>query len=263
MFRAMIEPGIRCLLAPNPSAMTFRGTNTYILGRGEVAVLDPGPNDPVHLQAILDATKGETITHILMSHDHHDHSALVPGLKAATGAPLLAYHAPASALVPDVALQDGERIGGETWSVEVIHTPGHTDDHLCFGIGDLCLTGDHVMGWASSAIIPPRGDLKAYIASLDKLAARPWRRFLSSHGDPIDAPAQRLEALKTSRQMREASILSLLERAPMTLDDLVAQLYRRLSPGLAPAARLNVQAHIIALSTDGKVVQQDDRFRRV
>ncbi|WP_164876060.1 MBL fold metallo-hydrolase [Falsirhodobacter deserti] len=251
---------IRCLLAPNPSAMTFRGTNTYIIGEGEVAVLDPGPDDPAHLAAILEATKGERITHILLSHDHKDHSMLVPGLKAATGAPLCGYDSPSSAIRPDIALQDGQILESTSWQLEAIHTPGHSDDHLCFAAGNICLTADHVMGWASTAIIPPRGRLRDYMESLAKLETRPWQRFLSGHGDPIEDPAKRLATLRAHRQAREASILRLLSQGPSTLDGIVNSLYARIAPGLRPAARHNVNAHVIALCETGQVQMQDDRL---
>lgn len=259
MIRRMIEPGLRCIRADNPSPMTFRGTNTYIIGTGEVAVLDPGPDDDPHLDAILRATRGETITHILLSHDHRDHSALVPRLRAATGAPV---HAFATTTVPfDVPVRDGDILSGPTWQVEAIHTPGHTDDHLCFGIGDICLTADHIMGWASTAIILPRGDLKAYMASLDKLDARPWRRFLSAHGDPMEDPARRIATLRQHRAARDASILRLLAEGGMDAETIVARIYARIAPGLLAAARHNVMAHLAALQGDGRVTYGDDIWR--
>lgn len=262
MIAAMIEPGLRCLLAPNASPMTFRGTNTYIIGTGEVAVLDPGPDDPDHLAAILHATKGERITHILLSHDHHDHSALIPRLRDATGAPVHAYRTDASQVVPDVQVNDGDILQGDTWRVETIHTPGHTDDHLCFGMGDVCLTADHIMGWASTAIITPRGNLCEYMASLDKLAVRPWRRFLSAHGDPMEDPARRIDTLRAHRRSRNASILRALADGPMAVDDIVQRLYASLAPGLQRAARHNVVAHLHALRDTGKVQQEaEERFR--
>ena len=241
--------------------MTFRGTNTYIIGTGEVAVLDPGPNDADHLAAILNATKGERITHILLSHDHHDHASLIPRLRDATGAPLYAHKIPASQVEPDIHVADGQILQGETWQAEAIHTPGHTDDHLCFGVGDVCLTADHVMGWASTAIITPRGNLHDYMASLDKLAARPWRRFLSGHGDPMDDPARRVETLRAHRRSRNASILRVLAEGPMRVDDIVTRLYATLAPGLQRAARHNVVAHLEALGDTGAVRQTDDLFR--
>lgn len=253
-----IDPGIRCLLAPNPSPMTFRGTNTYILGQGDVAVLDPGPDDPAHLAAILAATTGERITHILVSHDHHDHVSLVPALQRATGAPTFGHGSPASGFVPDVLLADGAVLEGPDWRIEAIHTPGHSDDHLCFGFGDVCLTADHVMGWASTAIIPPRGCLLDYMRSLSKLEARPWRRFLSAHGDPMDDPARRITTLRDHRRAREASILAHLSDRPQTLDELVDAIYRKLAPGLMRAARHNVHAHLIALNTTGRLTREGE-----
>lgn len=254
------EPGLRCLLAPNPSPMTGQGTNTYILGTNEVAVLDPGPDDPRHLQAILDATRGERITRILLSHDHHDHSDLAPALRAETGAPVLACHVAGSRVVPDIALTDGMDIAGPDWRVTALHTPGHTDDHMCFAMGGVCLTGDHVMGWASSAIIPPRGDLDDYLASLAKLARMPWRRFLSAHGDPIEDPAARLKGLATNRATREASILRLLEDGPLSEDEITGRLYRRLPDGLQRAARMNVIAHVASLCKRGIAARREERI---
>jgi len=263
MIAAMIEPGLRCLLAPNPSPMTYLGTNTYIIGTGEVAVLDPGPDDPAHLAAILQATNGERITHILLSHDHHDHSALIPRLRNATGAPVLAHRTGASQVVPDIQVNDGDVLQGGTWRLEAIHTPGHTDDHLCFGMGDICLTADHVMGWASTAIITPRGNLRDYMASLDKLAARPWRRFLSAHGDPMEDPARRIATLRAHRRSRNASILRTLADGPMAVDDIVQRLYATLAPGLQRAARHNVVAHLNALCDTGDVRQETAELFRL
>lgn len=260
MIAHMIEPGLRCLLAPNPSPMTYRGTNTYIIGTGEVAILDPGPDDPDHLAAILQATKGERITHILLSHDHNDHAALIPRLRDTTGAAVHAHKTPASLVEPDIHVPDGQILGGETWRLEAIHTPGHTDDHLCFAMGDVCLTADHIMGWASTAIITPRGNLRDYMASLDKLAVRSWRRFLSAHGDPMDDPARRIDTLRAHRRSRNASILRALADGPMGVDDIVQRLYATLAPGLQRAARHNVVAHLQALNDAEQVHEANGLF---
>ncbi|QUS35553.1 MBL fold metallo-hydrolase [Falsirhodobacter algicola] len=248
-----LEPAIRCILAPNPSAMTFRGTNTYIIGHERLTILDPGPDDDRHLAAILAAVGTARVERIVLTHDHKDHIALVPRLRQAVNAPTFAFTTPASLFAPDHVLRDGDRLAGDGWELEAIHTPGHTDDHLCFAMGDLCLTGDHIMGWASSAIISPRGRLDQYLASLDLLAARPWRRFLSSHGDPMENPAQRIAQLKRQRLVREQSILALLHERPRDIDDLVSGIYPRQRPDLRPAARRNIEAHLIALQDTGRI----------
>ncbi|WP_052362577.1 MBL fold metallo-hydrolase [Falsirhodobacter sp. alg1] len=252
------EPGIRCILAPNPSSMTYLGTNTYIIGTGDVAVLDPGPDNPQHLAAILDAlAPAERISHIILSHDHKDHLELAPRLAKATGAPIYGYASHLATYCPDISLSDGARLRGSTWELEAIHTPGHSDDHLCFAMNDICLTADHIMGWASSAIIPPRGRIADYLTSLDKLACRPWRRFLSAHGHPIETPSRRIATLRSHRLAREASIMRQLETCGQTLHDLTDALYRTLPPGLIRAATANVAAHLAHLREQGKI-QEDN-----
>ncbi|PTX46419.1 hydroxyacylglutathione hydrolase [Gemmobacter caeni] len=263
------EAGVRMVLAPNPSPMTHWGTNTYIIGEGAVAVIDPGPALPEHLTAILAAlAPGERVSHILVTHPHLDHSPLARPLAEATGAPVLGFGPAGTGLsprmagitglgggegidtgfTPDVQLADGDFIPGGDWQLEVLHTPGHMAGHLAFALDGLLFTGDHVMGWAPSLVSPPEGDMTDYMASLDRLAARPWRRFLSAHGLPVETPAARLSELTTHRRARETAILEALTQGPAGLDALTARVYSDVSPALQPAARRNLLAHLIDLS---------------
>ncbi len=261
---------IRRVLAPNPSPMTHTGTNTWIVGHGSVAVIDPGPALPAHLSAILASlAPGETVSHILVTHAHADHSGLAPALQAATGAPVLAYGAATAgrsarmALIegpvgggegldhgfaPDTLLADGDEVRGTGWHLTALHTPGHIGGHLCLALGQQLFTGDHVMGWAPSLVSPPDGDMAAYMAALQRLASRDWARFLPGHGDPVDTPAARLATLIAHRQGREAQILQALSTGPLTLPALVARVYADTAPALHPAAARNALAHLIDLA---------------
>ncbi|WP_421907560.1 MBL fold metallo-hydrolase [Mameliella sp.] len=272
-----LSPGLRRVVAPNPSPMTFRGTNTYLLGTGGIAVIDPGPEDPAHLQALLDAlSPGQEITHILVTHAHLDHSPLARELSRRTGAPVLGF-GPAeagrsavmqklaaeglvgggegvdTAFVPDIALSDGDRIAGDGWTVEALHTPGHMANHLSFAWGDILFSGDLVMGWATSLVSPPDGDLTAFMSSLERLQERPWSLFHAGHGAPVPAPAERLAALLTHRRGRESAILSALAHAPATARDLSERIYTDVPPALLPAASRNVLAHLIDLTSKSRV----------
>lgn len=275
-----IEPGLRRLLAPNPSPMTFRGTNTYLLGAREIAVIDPGPQSKVHLEAILGAlTPGQEITHILVTHAHIDHSPLARPLAEKTGAPVLAFgdayagrstvmqelaqHGLAgggegidASFVPDRTLADGEIVQGGDWSLEVIHTPGHFGNHISFAFGDACFCGDHVMGWASSLVSPPDGDLTDFMASCRRLAARNWRVFHAGHGAPIENPAERLAWLMAHRDMREAEILAALETGPARAYDLASRIYTETPTSLMGAATRNVFAHLVDLTGKNLVKSQ-------
>lgn len=265
------EPGLRCVLAPNPSPMTFHGTNSYILGRGAVAVIDPGPNDPSHLEAILGSLEpGERVSHILVTHSHLDHSPLSRALSKITGAPILGFgtHEDGRSevmarlaesgeigggegidhdFVPDRRLADGERVEGDGWNVEAIWTPGHISNHLCFAWNDALFTGDHVMGWASSLISPPDGDLTAFMDSCARLSQRKDRIYYPGHGAPVNLPSDRLEWLISHRRQREAQILEQLSRRPCSLSALTAAIYADTPRLLLPAAERNVMAHIIDL----------------
>lgn len=264
-------PRLRTLLAPNPSPLTFRGTNTYIIGSGRVAVVDPGPEDDRHLAAILAALEpGEIVDLILITHPHRDHSALAPRLAAQTAAPVLAFgraddgRSPRmsalaaqgltaggdgldSSFAPDRSLADGERISGPDWEVTCLHTPGHLGTHLCFCLGEVLLSGDHVMGWSTSIVSPPEGDMADYMNSLARLNRPDWQQFLPGHGDPITQPQQRVQELMTHRRAREAQILDALAKAPQTAAQLAQSLYPDLAPNLQPAAKRNVLAHLIDL----------------
>src|SRR5579885_2031953 len=202
-------PGLRRVLANNPGPFTFKGTMSYILGRGRVAIIDPGPNDPAHIQALLDAVRGETVTHIFVTHTHRDHSPAAPAVKSATGATVYAEgphraarplhigeHNPLDSsgdrdFRPDVQLKDGEVVEGDGWAIEGVATPGHTANHMSYALngGDILFAGDHVMDWATSIVAPPDGAMSAYMKSLDKLAARGEQVYLPGHGPAIkDAP---------------------------------------------------------------------------
>lgn len=269
-----LPPGLRLVRAPNPSPMTERGTNTWILGEGEVLVIDPGPAIESHLHAILAAlSPGEHIARIVVTHRHADHAALAPALARASGAAVLGFHRgtaaqPASGLAggegidrgfrPDLVLGDGDVIvaGGE--EVTVLHTPGHLDDHVCLVWRDAAFSGDHVMGWASSIVSPPDGDMGAYMTSLDRLAAAAARRLFPGHGDPIaDGPA-RIAELRRHRLAREAAILQALAGGPCGVDDIARGVYAGTPAELLPAARRNIIAHLLDLERKGRVVAADD-----
>lgn len=273
-----LEPGVRRLVAPNPSALTHRGTCSYVLGRGEVAVLDPGPADPGHLRALLDhLAPGERVAAILVSHAHLDHSEAARPLADLTGAPVFAFgdaaagrSAPMRALAeaglagggegvdagfrPDETLSDGETLAMGDWSVTALHTPGHFGNHLCFAMGDVVFTADVVMGWSTTLISPPDGDLQAYFAALDRLAGQGARVFYPGHGDPVPDPAARLAALAAHRQARTAQILAALDAGPATLPTLTARVYAETPAALHRAASRNLFAHLVALVAQGRVV---------
>lgn len=271
-------PGaLRQVLAPNPSPMTGPGTTTFLLGRGEVLAIDPGPDLPGHLAAILAALgPQERLTTILVTHPHLDHSALAPRLAAATGAEVLGF-GPAgagrsatmaalaaaglpggsegvdTAFRPHRRLTGGERLDLAGAPLEVIHTPGHMAEHLCLAWGDVLFTGDHVMGWAPSLVSPPDGDMADYLASLDRLAARRWRLMLPAHGAAISDPAARLAELSAHRRQRAGQILAALAAGPAPLEALTARVYRDTDPRLLPAAARNTLAHLIDLIAAGRV----------
>lgn len=268
----MTDPRLTLLRAPNPSPMTAEGTNTWLLAEGDaVVVIDPGPALDVHLRAILAALQGRALAAILVTHAHLDHSALAPGLAAATGAPVLAF-GPAGAgqsplmarlagqgltgggegidrdFHPDRRLQDGEVLQAGPLQIEALHTPGHLSNHLCFACDGLLFSGDLAMGWASSLVSPPDGDMGAYMASLRRLAGRRWRVMLPGHGAPVADPAARLAELIAHREAREAAVMEALARGPADAEALTAAIYRDTPAALLPAARRNVLAHLLDLA---------------
>ncbi|MHA6261714.1 MBL fold metallo-hydrolase [Arenibacterium sp. CAU 1754] len=272
-----LAPGLRRILAPNPSPMTYRGTNTYVLGTTALAVIDPGPEDTSHLEAILAAVQpGQQISHIIVTHSHIDHSPLAAPLSARCGAPIIAFgDAQAgrstvmeeisrngmtgggegidTAFRPDRTVRDGETIAGEGWDLEVIHTPGHLGNHIALAWNDVCFTADHVMGWASSLVSPPDGDLTDFMASCRRLRARDWRVFHPGHGAPVTDPAGRLDWLISHRLSREAAILEQLAAGPATARTLAGRIYTETPPALLPAAERNVFAHLVDLSGKSRV----------
>lgn len=266
-----LAPGLRRIVAPNPSPMTYRGTNTYLVGERELAVIDPGPVHPEHLEAILAAlTPGQTISHIIVTHTHLDHSPLARPLAEATGAPVLAFGDAKAGrskvmedlaqgglagggegidtrFVPDQVVADGDHINGDGWELEVIHTPGHIGNHIALGWSDICFTADHVMGWASSLVSPPDGDLTDFMASCARLQARDWSVFHPGHGAPVMDPAARLQWLIDHRRSREAAILTTLSDGPTTARALAERIYTETPPALLGAAERNVFAHLVDL----------------
>lgn len=264
---------VRHIRAGNASPMTGTGTNSYILGQGKVTLIDPGPKDSNHLAALLAALDpGETVEAILVTHAHLDHSALATALAEATGAPVLAFGGATAgrsalmktlvetgltgggegvdtAFAPNHCLQDGEAIRIGSLSIEALHTPGHMGGHLCFACDGVLFSGDHAMGWASSLISPPDGDMGAYMASLARLAEHKWHHMLPGHGEAVQDAAQRLSDLATHRLTREAEVMAALRHAPGTAAALAARIYTDTPAALLPAATRNVLAHLIDLTT--------------
>ncbi len=275
------EPPIRQLLAPNPSPLTGKGTNTWIIGATDLVVIDPGPDDPKHLAAILDAVgPDQRIGQIVVTHAHLDHSALAPRLAAATGAPVHAFGGAKAgrsprmarlaaslasqgegldlAFAPDSLLANGDALHGPDWSLDVLHTPGHLGGHVCLALGNILFSGDHVMGWSTTIVSPPDGDMADYMASLDRLAAGHWHRLLPGHGDTVADPAARLADLAAHRRQREAQILRALEQGAAAVPELTRRVYRDTPDHLLPAAERNVLAHLIDLEARNLVMASPD-----
>jgi len=272
-----LEPGLRRILADNPSPMTYRGTNTYVLGTKSLAVIDPGPALPAHLEAILSSVEpGQSITHIVVTHSHIDHSPLAAELSQRTGAPIYAFGGATAGrskvmtelakaglagggegidvdFQPDIIVADGDMIDGDGWTLEAIHTPGHLGNHIALAWNDACFTADHVMGWASSLVSPPDGDLSDFMASCHRLRARDWRVFHPGHGAPINDPAARLDWLIAHRQSREASVLERLAQGPANAATLAQAIYTTTPASLLAAAERNIFAHLVDLVGKSKV----------
>lgn len=266
-----VSPLIRRVVAPNSGPFSFYGTGTYILGSGTVAVVDPGPLIDSHLEAIKAAVAGEAVSHILITHTHIDHSPLAAPLKAWCGAPTYGYGPHGSGkieqgveveeggdreFVPDVVLRDGDVVEGDGWSVEALHTPGHTSNHLCFQLREeqALLSGDHVMGWSTTIVSPPDGDMKDYMASLYRLAERDDAIYWPTHGAPIERPKDYVRALIAHREAREAGILDCLADGMTRIDEMVPQLYAGYVPTeMYPAAARSVLAHLVWLVEKGTV----------
>lgn len=268
---------IRRVVAPNENAFSFKGTGTYIVGQGNVAVIDPGPLIDAHVRAILDAVKGERVTHILVTHTHNDHSPAAAPLKTATGAPTFAYGPHGSGhgddgpkieeggdmdFRPDEILRDGDLISEPGWTFEAVHTPGHTSNHMCFNLKDekAFFPGDHVMGWSTTVIGPPDGDMAAYFASLDKLLSRDDARYYPTHGDPIERPQDFVRLLIDHRRAREAQILAAIRHGLHTIPDMVAVIYAQVDTRLHAAAGQSVKAHLNKLIQDGAVRRDGDHY---
>jgi glyoxylase-like metal-dependent hydrolase (beta-lactamase superfamily II) len=269
------SPLIRRVIANNPGPFTFLGTGTYIVGRGEVAVIDPGPDDPEHLAAILAATEGERITHIAITHHHSDHSPLAGPLKAATGAVIygcaVASHEEDDggvkmeaghdfAFKPDVSLCGGGAIAGPGWTLEAIPTPGHTSNHLCFALPEenACFTGDHIMGWSTTVITPPDGDMTDYIESLKRIRARGFATLWPTHGPPVREVTPFIDAYIEHRQERIDQVLKALQAGPAKIGELVPRLYADVDARLHPAAARSMLAAMIHLVREGKLATEGE-----
>ncbi|MGH6705220.1 MAG: MBL fold metallo-hydrolase [Sphingomicrobium sp.] len=266
-YAEQLEPGVARLLARNPSPFTYFGTQTYLVGEEELVVIDPGPDLPEHVDAILAALDGRNLAAIACTHTHRDHSPASRPLKAATGAPIIGCaplvlesigpRADASfdkQYAPDQILADGEAIefdGGKR--LIAVATPGHTSNHLCLVYGDALFTGDHVMGWSTTVVVPPDGDMAAYMQSLDKLRQRKDRIYYPAHGPAVTKPNQLVRGMIGHRLQRERQILKLLEQQSRDIPDIVASAYPGLDQRLVPAAGGSVLAHLVDLERRGLV----------
>ncbi|MES2987202.1 MAG: MBL fold metallo-hydrolase [Pseudomonadota bacterium] len=271
-----IDPLVTRVLAPNPSPFTYTGTQTYLVGTTELAVIDPGPDEAPHLEALIAAIAGRKVIAILCTHTHRDHSPAAAPLKALTGAPIIGC-APLSlddagpradaafdtSYAPDRVLADGESVNGPDWTLTAVATPGHTSNHLCFSLPEsgALFTGDHVMGWSTTVVSPPDGDMAEFMASLDKLMHREDRVYFPAHGEPVEKPHRFVRGLIGHRKQREGQILRLLKDEPRAVPALVERMYAGLDPRLFGAAGRSVLAHLIDLRTRGVVAEDGDAWR--
>lgn len=271
-----LSPLVRRVVVNNPGPYTFKGTSTFIVGRGHVAVIDPGPDDDAHFAALLATLRGETVTHILVTHSHADHSPLARRLKQATGASTYAHggvgapHAAGLRLDasidhdfrPDTTLADGDTVSGPGWTLEALFTPGHMSNHMCFALREeqALFAGDHVMAWATSVIAPPDGDMGQYFASLRKLLDREERVYHPGHGPSKSDPLPLVRGYLAHRRMREEAIRARVEQGQRTVAAIVAAIYADVDPKLHGAAALSTRAHLDHLVAQGKLRVSDDVY---
>jgi glyoxylase-like metal-dependent hydrolase (beta-lactamase superfamily II) len=265
-----VTPLIRRVICNNPGPFTFKGTGTYIIGRGDgLAVIDPGPDDADHLRAILGAVAGETVSHILITHHHLDHSPLARPLAHETGATIYgcAVKAPvvedtvrteagSDSFTPDISVCGGATIAGPGWTFEAIPTPGHTSNHICYALAEehACFTGDHIMGWSTTVVTPPDGNMGDYLASLDTIKRRSFKTLWPTHGPPITEPGPFIDAYRAHRMGRERQILAQLAAGETRIVAMVPKMYIGVDARLYPAAGRSVWAHLIELVKEGRVV---------
>ena len=268
-----LRPGIARLLAPNPSAFTYTGTQTYIVGERKVAVIDPGPDLPEHVAAIERAVAGCEVAAIVCTHTHRDHSPGSRPLAAALGAPIIGCAALSfdssgpradaafdADYLPDRALVDGEELDLDGRTLTAVATPGHTSNHLCLAFGDALFTGDHVMGWSTTVVFPPDGDMGDYIRSLEKLRAREDTIYYPAHGAPVTKPQPYVRSLIGHRLQRERQILNLVEGEARTIPEIVERAYPSLDPRLVDAAGGSVHAHLLDLERREMVLRLEDAW---
>ncbi len=269
-------PGVARIVAENPGPFTFKGTNTYLVGTKSLAVIDPGPDDEKHCQAILAAAGGRSITHILITHTHRDHVDGLKRLQAATGAKSCGNRRSDASrgsiasspsgrdfvdldFAPDIDMGDGDRVEGEDFTLTALHTPGHAPDHLCFALEEsgMVFSGDHLMAWNTSVIAPPEGRMSDYMASLEKLMAREDRVLLPGHGGRIEEPARTAKAYLIHRRWREQAVLDAVRAGHETIRKIVPVVYRGIDARLVMAAALSVQAHVEHLIERGLLTCQE------
>ena len=268
-----LEPGIARVLAHNPSAFTYTGTQSYLIGDREVAVIDPGPDLPEHIEALESAIGGRRVVAIMCTHTHRDHSPAAKPLADANGAPIIGCAPLALETVgpradasfdgdysPDLVLEDADSVTVDGRQIVAVTTPGHTSNHLCYAYEGALFTGDHVMGWSTTVVVPPDGDMAEYMRSLDKLRQRDDRIYYPAHGAPVTNPQQYVRSLIGHRMQRERQILRLITERPRPIPDIVANAYPGLDPRLTPAAGGSVLAHLVDLERRGLVEHDGEQW---
>lgn len=274
-----LSPLVARVLAPNPSPFTFTGTQSYVVGREEVAVIDPGPADPDHVAALQAAIAGRPVTAILCTHTHRDHSPAAKVLAQATGAPVIGC-APLTLdddgpradaafdpdYAPDHVLADGDKVHGKDWTLQAVATPGHTSNHLCFALIEeqALFTGDHIMGWSTTVVSPPDGDMADYMRSMQRLIEREDVIYYPAHGDPVDKPQRLARSMMGHRRHREGQIIRFLQAGGASaIPDMVSEMYKGVDPRLYSAAGRSVLAHLIDLQTRGLAREQDGQWEAI
>ena len=272
-----LSPLVRRITCNNPGPFTFKGTNTFIVGHQSVAIIDPGPDDETHLAAVLNSVRGETVSHILVTHTHMDHSPLAAKLSAATGAATYSAISPVKSMVvsdirldasvdhgfvPDVSLRDGDVVEGKGWALEAVFTPGHMSNHMSFGLSaeKALLVGDHVMAWATTVVAPPDGNMNDYMGSLRKLLKRDEDIYYPAHGPEKRKPLGLVRAILAHRKMREAAIFNRVKAGDGTIAEIVANIYADVDPRLHGAAGLSTLAHLEHLMEKGRIEVRNGRY---